>query len=1371
MKRMIQRWAMGAVLLSLIATGRADLTNHPAAGILWLENFQPLTVHADPYAGWSAGATPNCAITVQEGALTLSEIGLANYGGAMRYVPYDLVTGDGGFPYLQILVAAGSAEFSVANASTGGAMMTDRLSAPGLFSFDLRKIPGLKETTSPGFFALLLNAFGPEGRNPGPAARLSWIRTTASNLDHIQVKLEDAQVDKAPGYGLASVGDKIQLSLNTSTRCKKVVFRILDGQTGKPLLLDGRTEFPAPYDPDSMGRSWLATLPITEKSQADFKTWTVTKGDLQAGNTRILVTAEVDGGTYPALFTTPSFGFDLMTGRKADGAAGAEDPQALLQGATLLESNFDQGTDPHWRIVTGNEWVSLRQRFGDTSDSPGPDGLGAWVAAGESWWADYTVSLDVAEVLDGMGEFFLAARFQDPRNYYALEWTSSPEGSGHMLLLVRCFAGQRYEISRATGVLGLDKPPFRLSLSVSGDYLTASLNGQQVLAGYAGDFPSGPVAIGGISRQILVDNVLVTRIVSQGKKQQFLSDFKFKYDLAPRYFLRDTGKLDLPFTVTNSGTQALEQVHLDIVFSGPEAPSWGNEAQLGPGGDTRLAPPLSLDIPRLEPGAKMTIRYPIDTLRLKSGEYCLHTRASMAREGLSRDETLSIGIARNWNPDRFNYLTWGPPDDEASIRDYAEHGHTLALVNVGGRGSELEWKHLGNPVPEAELPRTQGQSGLSSAKFSLLDYCLKYGILGGVNLQSNSGTHFPEEVRGTFKNNAHGCVLPYHSLFREFSLNFARTYAKKFGAYPACRLFGINTETEFELQPDFSEVGLERSNRLFGGPPPEGAVTCDGLPGDQVPGLVTDGVVDDKHPVARYYRWFWNEGEGFNVLARDMAKVIREVNPAILTFHDPSARSPAIRDRHDGLNNFDWTYTNPNALTVPYKTEVLRSMAKPPFDAVCNYVQVLWKKGVTSPKDECPSAAILRLGLLYTTSRPVYAGHWNTDWMRAEAHLDRWEAVKDLNETLWKPLGPVLTKLTDPPREIAFLVSYNNLLFQYRNRMSPWTADIFFAAWHEAFMRAGLPVNIVFEEDVAEGKLAKYKAVFIPGGQLIGRAAYDQLLAYAKQGGRVVADRQLGYAVPGVETLATDLQPLDYQNWSYASGGKLSAQGQVDLVWKATDEIAKVFSEARSRVPTGGDKWLVVNERKWHDTRYVFAVNDHRSAGTQVGQYGVMFENGEPLTATVTMPGLRGPHFVYDLVERCRIPTESTPAGLKWKKSYAPASGTLFAVLPQEISGLELSVPEQPVQAGQSFTVSARLLDAAGKPVRGRLPLKLTICDAQGSVSEYSDIFAFEDGAFSKTGRIAVNDLTGSWSVRIDDLTTGRSLIKYFKTLPAVAGR
>jgi hypothetical protein len=136
-------------------------------------------------------------------------------------------------------------------------------------------------------------------------------------------------------------------------------------------------------------------------------------------------------------------------------------------------------------------------------------------------------------------------------------------------------------------------------------------------------------------------------------------------------------------------------------------------------------------------------------------------------------------------------------------------------------------------------------------------------------------------------------------------------------------------------------------------------------------------------------------------------------------------------------------------------------------------------------------------------------------------------------------------------------------------------------------------------------------------------------------------------------------------------------------------------------------------------------------------------------------------------VEHCKVQTTRTAQGLCWTKQFAPASGTLFAVLPQEIAGLELTVSNKPLIAGHSFTVTARLVDADGTSVRGRLPLQLTIRDGQGSISEYSDVFAFTNGRFEKSGIIALNDTTGTWSVRIDDLTSGRTITKYFQTSAA----
>ncbi|MCX5642197.1 MAG: beta-galactosidase trimerization domain-containing protein [Candidatus Omnitrophica bacterium] len=1192
-----------------------------------------------------------------------------------------------------------------------------------------------------------------------------------SATDRIRIQLQDAQTKGQPGFGVASVGDKLLLELNTSTRCKKVVFRLLDTRAGKPIIIDGRTEFPAPYNPDSSGQSWLVTVPVTEASQSDFKTGAPKSKTVPAGIEGIQVVAEVEGGSYSRLVTVPTFGFDLTVGRTLTAAPVEQTPDALLIGKTLLESDFNQGEDPQWKVVAGNQWTYLRNRFGDTSDSYGPDLLGNWAVAGQEEWTDYNLSADMAEQMDGLGLFTLAVRFQNPRNYYGLEW-SVGETAGNLLRLVRCKDGQRFEIAQADGLV-MDKLPLRLGISVSGDYLSGTLNGKTIVSGYAGDFASGPVAIGEKSRMVLADNIKVVQIISPGKKSRFFSDFKVKYTLAPRYFLRDAGIVELPFSVTNTGKEPFAQARLQIAFdaylSSPEGIDIIRLENMDSPSYKSLLAPLNVDIPRLEPGNSITIKYALDTRLLKQGEYILKIRSNIPGEQSVYNEVIPIGIARNWNPDRFNYFSWGLPDNsnniEADLKDYAEHGHTMGMAaSTGGRGTQLDWQNNGNPIPEANRPKSYGPNS-NPARFSPLDYCLKYGLIAGVNLQSNHGSFFPDEMHGKTKNNASQALLPYHPKFYEYSLNLARTYARQYSAYPACRLFNINSETEYELQPDFSELGLARSKRLFGAIPPEGCTDNTGIPGSQVPGLITNGIVDDNHPVARYYHWFWLEGEGWNVIDREMAKVIREVSPDTLVFHDPADRMPFIRDRHDGINPWDWTYTTPGPLNMVYKTEVLRALAKSPNDKIFNSVQVLWKATVLSPQDECPSAAVIRLGLLYSTSRPVYAaGHWNTDWMRNNSNLDRWEAVKDLSESFWKPLGPVITSLqTDAPREVAFLVSSNNQLFRYKNRGSIWSWEAAFAAWNEAFLRAGLPVDIIFEESVAEGKLAKYKAVFIPCGELIGKSAYDQLIAYAKNGGKVVADNTLGYNVPGVTILKSDSAFMDYYRWVFSSATRLSAPDRAKMMGTVSDEIAGIFAEYRAKLPTADNKQLIVNTRLWEDIPYIFAINDNRSAGTQVGQYGVMLENGEPLTASITLPLSRGSRAVYDLVEHRKVETTNAKQGLRWSKQYAPASGTLFAVLPQEIAGLEVTVPDKPVAAGQAFTITARLLDAGAKPVRGRLPLRLTIRDGQGSVSEYSDVFAFTNGQFKKSGFIARNDMTGTWSVQIDDLASGRSVTKYFQ--------
>lgn len=1012
-------------------------------------------------------------------------------------------------------------------------------------------------------------------------------------------------------------------------------------------------------------------------------------------------------------------------------------------GPPVFTSNFDNARAPGWRAVAGSQWSFLHGRMGDLSDSTGPGNNGNWVSAGDPGWTDMRLDADMTEEMDGMGSVFLAVRFQDPRNYYALEWEAGlPKDA---LRLIRCKDGIRYKIAELSE-LTLKPFPFRLGLAISGDKLVGYLNDKPVITAFVGDFAVGSVGLGEMTRKVLMDNVSVRPVTSAPALCKFLRKCRFIYALTPRYFPRETGILEIPYTLENTDSITYNQVNVSLTVEDTAAE---------PGITRELAPVVEKKNVTLAPGAKETVKLILDTRQLKSGEYLIRAKFTSSALGISRDEVTRIGIARTWNPERFNYFAWGLPGDDENLKDYAAHGHTMGIGD--GRATPEDWKFKGNAVPPEAQPKILPGQGVSTS-FHPFDMALKYGLIAGANLQTTSGT-FPKEVYGkTSEGKPTTLPLPYNPDFRTFSINLARTYAKKYGVYPAFRMMNMNTETEYENQPDISDLGLARMKAEYGLPFPSEAADMLGLPYDKVKDMVKDGVVSDDHPLVKFYRWYWLRGEGYNVLDREMADAIHAERPDMFVFHDPAARMPSVRDRNDGLYPWDWTYTTPNALTLPYKIEALRAISKLGTDQVCNYVQVLWKAQVIGDIDLCPSASIIRLGLLHSMSRPVKAvGHWNTDWMREPQHSDRWDAVKDLYETLWKPLGPVFTSLGVPKRKVAFLVSSTNELFCVKVRSGGWIKDSAFAAWHEAFMRANIPVDVVYEEDAVDGKLKQYDALFIPFGELIARSAYDRIVEFANDGKLVVADKYLGYHIPNVVKLAADMDFALYPNWAYSSvsaGTGVNAEEFVKKEWAAVDEIISVFAKQRTG-PTSEEKWLVITPREWDGVPYLFAVNDKRVAGEIGTKYKTILEQGIPLNATIQAPFQGTAPVIYDLTAHSIVETRQTGQSLAWTSDFDPASARLYAMLPKPIALMEVTTPDA-VKRGESMQLLVRILDSDGMAIHGLAPIRLTIHDARGALSEYSDTFAVKNGFLSIPINTAVNDVTGLWSVKVDDLASGK---------------
>ncbi|MFO7947982.1 MAG: beta-galactosidase trimerization domain-containing protein, partial [Armatimonadota bacterium] len=372
----------------------------------------------------------------------------------------------------------------------------------------------------------------------------------------------------------------------------------------------------------------------------------------------------------------------------------------------------------------------------------------------------------------------------------------------------------------------------------------------------------------------------------------------------------------------------------------------------------------------------------------------------------------------------------------------------------------------------------------------------------------------------------------------------------------------------------------------------------------------------------------------------------------------------------------------------------------------------------------------------------------------------------ELADRIWKPLGPVITQLETPPRDVAFYMSHTNELFG--ENAAGWQRFAAYAAWHEAFMRVGLPVDIIFESQVTDGELSDYDALFIPFGEVTSQSAHEQIVKFAENGGKVVADHNLGYEVPGVQTLRTDLDHMMYPNWAWRrvknEGEGVTAQQRTKAMMDVVDEISEVFAPELSDQPVPNSFWLIVNQREFEGVPYIFAINDKREPGDQVGEYETMFERGVPLyNGEITTAGTENIAAVYDLVRHQRVPVETTSRGVRWNHTYEPAFGTIFACLPEEIADIELTVPDDPVLRGEAFDLQVRILDTDGNPVRGAIPIEVTIEDGQGAKCEYSDYYAATGGVWEMTGHIAINDTRGPWKVTARDLASGREITEYLR--------
>jgi hypothetical protein len=203
---------------------------------------------------------------------------------------------------------------------------------------------------------------------------------------------------------------------------------------------------------------------------------------------------------------------------------------------------------------------------------------------------------------------------------------------------------------------------------------------------------------------------------------------------------------------------------------------------------------------------------------------------------------------------------------------------------------------------------------------------------------------------------------------------------------------------------------------------------------------------------------------------------------------------------------------------------------------------------------------------------------------------------------------------------------------------------------------------------------------------------------------------------------------------------------------------ARFTPEADSSSPE-----IVTYSRRWNDARYVFAINDKRTFGDYVGQWGLVMEKGLPYEGEVSLADGDGAiTAVYELSRGGEVPFTRADGRGKVPVKYSTNDGRLFAFLKKRIASVNVAAPDA-VRKGDTLKVTFAALDADGNPVNALLPAEMRLFDAAGREIDGAGWVCLQGGTCTIEFVTNINDADGDYRIVCRDRASGLSAERTIK--------
>lgn len=793
------------------------------------------------------------------------------------------------------------------------------------------------------------------------------------------------------------------------------------------------------------------------------------------------------------------------------------------------------------------------------------------------------------------------------------------------------------------------------------------------------------------------------------------------------------------------------------------------------------------------------LNYPIET-RVKPGLYTLEVTLTGKKADGSETQAqqqIRFGVGPVF-ADRFPALIW--MFNNRSFEEVLDFGFTHGSCSFG----------FGSP----------NKSDVAAQNaFTQLDGAL----LSGLKLVKHIGPTYPE---GTKKEDfyrtdrtgnprldakGNGGIEVSNPVLQELAQETARANAETFGLHPAFGGVLPNSELRDHTFPSFPREA-EQYKAETGKEIPE-EVQGKTAPLHIAPERFPDGVVPDDDSILNYYRWFWNGGDGWpkynSLIADEYRKVAgrfrdgseQQTKRPFFSFYDPAVRVPAKWGSGGNVDVLSqWIYAYPEPLTVAGPVEELFAMAKGrevaglPQDVMI-MTQIICYRAQLAPKQvkvlptpqwvlEKPDADFptippdsLQAAIWAMISKPVqgimfhgYACIVETGAQKGYTYTNS-ETPKMMKKMLTEvvaPLGPTLKRLPREESPVAVLESFTSCIFAGHGTWG-WNApDLTF------FQRSRLDPRVIYEETIMRDGFGNAKVLYAPQCDYLPAPVVEKIKEFQANGGILVGDELLCKALKAdiLVPLNKVARPTLDSTEEVEKMAKVWVNTKAQEFTRAAKEKSIADSLALREALAGkytpradsSSPELFTFARNWDGVDYLFVLNDHRTFGDYVGQWGMTMEKGLPFEGSASLADPNGEiRAVYELSRGGKVEFSRTADGKRVEVplKYETNDGRMLLFLKSEIKSLDVQAPNlAEVKRGEKVRVKLTVLDDNGKPVHALLPVEIRLFDAQGKEIDGGGYACAENGICELEFQTNLNDPAGNYKIFCRDRASGLTCSK-----------